>query len=302
MIGRFAPSPTGPLHLGSLLAALASYLQVKSQGGKWLLRIEDIDTPRQMPGADQSIIDTLASHGFVWDGDIVYQSQRYELYHEALQKLQGLGLLYGCQCSRKRIAEHPQVHIGIDGAVYPNICNERGLSLNQHAVRIRVDREKYNKNIVFNDLIQKQVEQNVAHQVGDFVLRRADGVVTYQLAVVVDDQVQGITQIVRGCDLLDSTPRQIFLQYCLGYRQPDYCHIPIIVNAAGEKLSKQTLAPALQSQHAVSNLYQALQLLGQQPPAALLHESLDSFWKWAFQHWDIVRIPAQQKLFIPHQG
>lgn len=296
MIGRFAPSPTGPLHIGSLLAAVASYLEVKSQGGQWLLRIEDIDTPRQMPGADQAIIDTLESHGFCWDGEIIYQSKRLDLYHEALKRLQELDLLYGCQCSRKQIAEHPKVSMGVDGFVYPNICNHLHLDLHQHAVRIKVSDKMINKNIVFEDLIQGKIEQNLAQQVGDFVLRRADGIFSYQLAVVVDDAAQGVTDILRGCDLLDSTPRQIFLQHCLGLAQVNYCHIPIIVNAAGEKLSKQTLAPALQSQHAVANLHQALTLLGQAPPKELIYESLDHLWQWAFQHWDIGQIPARQKI------
>ncbi len=296
MIGRFAPSPTGPLHIGSLLAAVASYLQVKSQGGQWLLRIEDIDTPRQMPGADQAIIDILECHGFSWDGEIVYQSQRLDLYREALKRLQDLDLLYGCQCSRKQIAEHPQAMMGIDGIIYPNICTRLGLSLDQHAVRIRLSKNNFNKNIMFEDLVQAKIEQNLALQVGDFVLRRADGIFSYQLAVVVDDAAQGVTHILRGCDLLDSTPRQIFLQKCLGYPSVEYCHIPIIVNAAGEKLSKQTLAPALQAQHAVANLHQALKLLGQSPPTELMYESLDCLWQWAFQHWNIGKIPARQKI------
>jgi len=298
MIGRFAPSPTGPLHLGSLLAAVASYLQVKSQGGSWLVRMEDIDTPRQMPGADKLILDTLQSHGLMWDGEVVYQSQRHHLYQQALQQLMDKNLLYACRCSRKEISDSANAHQGLEGVVYPGTCRQQGLSFAQHAVRIRVPDVR----ITFTDKIQGNLAQSLQQDIGDFVLRRADGIFAYQLAVVVDDALQGVTHVLRGCDLVDSTPRQIFLQQSLHYPTPHYAHIPVISNRAGEKLSKQTLAPALQNKYAVANVFSALQYLGQAVPADLLHSHLDCLWEWALQHWDEEKIPAQRKLLRPKES
>ena len=292
MIGRFAPSPTGPLHIGSLLTAVASYLQVKSQGGTWLVRIEDIDRPRQMPGADQLILDTLYSHGLHWDGEVVYQSQRHAYYQQALQSLQQQNLLYACRCSRKEISDSVNAQQGLEGVIYPGTCREQHLSFEQYAIRVRVNLQTIN----YCDLIQGHQTQSLAQVIGDFVLRRADGIFAYQLAVVVDDAMQGVTHVLRGCDLLDSTPRQIYLQQCLGLPRPEYAHIPIICNRAGEKLSKQTLAPALQSQDALENVFLALQYLGQQPPQSLLQGSLTTLWQWAFEHWDMRQVPHLRKL------
>jgi glutamyl-Q tRNA(Asp) synthetase len=292
MIGRFAPSPTGPLHIGSLITAVASYLQVKSQGGSWLVRIEDIDAPRQMPGADQLILDTLGSHGLHWDGEVVYQSQRHAYYQQALQSLQQQNLLYACRCSRKEISDSLNAQQGLEGVIYPGTCREQHLSFDQHAIRVRVTDQP----ISYSDLIQGSMTQTLSEDIGDFVLRRADGIFAYQLAVVVDDAMQGVTHVLRGCDLLDSTPRQIYLQQCLALPTPEYAHIPVISNRAGEKLSKQTLAPALQSQDALENVFLALQYLGQQPPQSLLQGSLTTLWQWALEHWDMRQVPHLRKL------
>lgn len=290
MIGRFAPSPTGPLHFGSLLAALASYLEAKTQGGKWLVRMEDLDKPREMSGAADHILRTLETFGFEWNGEVVYQSQRSSLYQDALYQLKGKSLIYNCDCSRKEIADSAQ-H-GIDGLIYPGTCRYKPNVKIPHASRIIVDSQP----IEFNDAIQGQIQQNLALDVGDFVLKRADGLYAYQLAVVVDDFEQGITHIVRGADLLDSTPRQIYLQQKLGYPTPQYTHIPVASNTAGEKLSKQTLAPAIDAAQASIWLTQALDFLGQQPPQALSTHSTDDIWQWAKAHWDIKKVPHHRSI------
>lgn len=291
--GRFAPSPTGPLHFGSLVAAVGSYLQARQQNGEWLLRMEDLDPPREIPGADRLILDTLERYGFEWDGEVVFQSQREEYYLNALEHLQQMGLLYRCGCSRKAIAEQGE-QMGLPVGVYPGTCRTRQADIRQqHALRLLTTGEP----VEFLDAIQGKIKQDVAREVGDFVLRRADGLFAYQLAVVVDDAQQGITEVVRGSDLLDSTPRQILLQRNLGYPTPDYCHLPIAVNAEGLKLSKQTFARALEQDNPLPVLYQALKFLGQQPPAELLEGELESFWRWATDHWQADAVP--RKLAIP---
>jgi glutamyl-Q tRNA(Asp) synthetase len=290
MIGRFAPSPTGPLHFGSLLAALASYCDVKSQGGLWRVRMEDLDKPREMAGAAQHILQTLEDFGFEWDGEVIYQSQRSDLYQDALNQLKAKSLVYNCDCSRKEIADSAQ-H-GIDGLVYPGTCRHKAVVKAPHARRVIVDDQP----IAFTDAIQGNIQQTLAHDVGDFVLKRADGLFAYQLAVVVDDVEQGVTDIVRGADLLDSTPRQIYLQQHLGYPLPQYAHIPVASNAAGEKLSKQTLAPAINATRASAWLIQALHFLDQQPPQELTAQSPREILKWATQHWDINQVPQQRSI------
>ena len=241
--GRFAPSPTGPLHLGSLATALGSWLDARAHGGKWLVRIEDVDTPRTIPGADQIILRQLQACGLEWDEEVVWQSQRTHLYQSALDQLINQGLIYGCQCSRKQIEEvlHQQ---GIflrpnQELVYPGTCREQGLALEHHAVRIALPTACQ---IKFNDLCLSTQSQDLKSDVGDFVIRRADRLFTYQLAVVVDDEEQDITHVVRGSDLLSNTARQIYLQQCLGYSTPNYLHLPLVTNPEGEKLSKQTKA------------------------------------------------------------
>lgn len=287
--GRFAPSPTGPLHFGSLVAAVGSYLEAHSHQGEWLVRIEDLDPPREVPGADKLILDTLERYGFEWDGEVVYQSQRHDLYLDALDTLQRMGLLYRCGCSRKEIAELGERQ-GLPIGVYPGTCRARQADIHQqHALRLLTDGQQ----VEFEDAIQGSQKQDLETEVGDFVLRRADGLFAYQLAVVVDDALQGITEVVRGSDLLDSTPRQILLQRYLGYPTPSYRHLPIAINAEGLKLSKQTYAPALETENPLPVLWQTLEFLGQQPPQELLEGELASFWRWAREHWQGEAVPRK---------
>ena len=291
--GRFAPSPTGPLHFGSLIAAVASYLEAKAQQGKWLLRMEDVDKPREMPSAADAIINGLEMFGFEWDGSIVYQSQRLEAYAEALIKLQNKGLVYPCACSRKEIAD--SALLGIDGLIYPGICRN-GLAAGKTARAWRIMVADHT--LTFNDAIQGVVRQNLSKDIGDFVLKRADGFYAYQLAVVADDAEQGITHVLRGADLLDSTPRQMYLQQALDYPQPSYAHVPVAANSRGEKLSKQTMAQALNIEKRALELWDALDFLGQQPPAALQQANLKTLWDWAKAHWSLANIPQQRSLIV----
>lgn len=283
--GRFAPSPTGPLHFGSLVAALASYLEARQQQGEWLLRMEDLDTPRNMPGAADAILRSLEAFGFEWDGPVVYQSERHDLYAAALARLQEDGLVYPCGCTRKEIADSA-IH-GIEGAIYPGTCRS-GLPPGKTARAWRIRAE--NRTIGFDDAIQGHVAQNLARDIGDFVLKRADGFYAYQLAVVVDDADQAITHVVRGADLLDSTPRQIYLQQVLGLPAMHYAHIPVVLNAQGEKLSKQTQAAAVDDRQPATQLWQALDFLQQSPPVAIRNAPLADIWQWADQNWQLSRI------------
>lgn len=253
--GRFAPTPSGPLHFGSLVAVLASYLEARSHGGEWLLRIEDVDPPRVQTGAAASILGTLAAHGFVWDGGVLYQSRRGEAYQDALARLIDAGSVYTCACSRKRIADLSVP--GVDGLVYPGTCRGRGINA-VGALRYRVNAPR----VVFHDALLGRVACDIGRECGDFVLKRADGVFTYQLAVVVDDAEQGITHVVRGADLLASTPRQIVLQQALGYPTPDYMHLPVVLDTLGFKLSKQTLAAPLEDGDPLPALRLAGRFLG----------------------------------------
>lgn len=282
--GRFAPSPTGLLHAGSLSTAVGSYLEARARGGQWLLRMEDLDPPREVPGAADAILRTLDAFGFEWDGAVEYQSRRHVLYRDALQQLIASGAAYACACTRKEIAA--AARRGLDGYVYPGTCrNGCPAGREGKAWRLRVNDEA----IVAADRLQGDYRQNLAEDIGDFVLLRADGFWAYQLAVVVDDAEQGITDIVRGADLLVSTPRQIQVQRSLGVSTPSYCHLPVLVNAAGEKLSKQTLAPAIEAGDAVVQLRQALARLGHPPPADCL--SLADIWSWARANWSLARVP-----------
>lgn len=285
--GRFAPSPTGPLHFGSLVAAVGSYLEAKSHNGTWLVRMEDLDPPREMPGAADAILKALEAYGFEWDEPVLYQSQRSEYYEAALAKLRQDGQLYACACTRKELADSALQ--GIEGPIYPGTCRG-GLADGKtpRAWRVRVNASE----IVFEDAIQGTIGQNLAEDVGDFVLKRADGYYAYQLAVVIDDAAQRVSHVVRGADLLDSTPRQIHLQHLLGFPTPDYAHLPVAVNAAGEKLSKQTLAMPLDIGHPVPALHQALCFLGQDAPAELAAGSLPELWQWARAHWCLANIPS----------
>lgn len=290
--GRFAPSPTGPLHFGSLVAAVGSYLDARSQGGEWLVRMEDVDTPRNVPGAAEGILATLEAFGFAWDGPVLWQSARLEAYAAALDALRANGLAYPCACSRKEVADTATQPAIDGGLVYPGTCRA-GLPHGREARawRLCVDASA----TTFSDRLQGEIVQHLERDVGDFVLKRADGLFAYQLAVVVDDAFQGITDIVRGADLLASTPRQLWLQRCLGFPVLRYAHLPVATNAAGEKLSKQTLAPAIRPAAAAGELVRALDFLGQAVPAGLAGASLAEVWQWAHAHWsfnEIPRIPA----------
>lgn len=276
-VGRFAPSPTGPLHFGSLVAALGSYLLAKQGGGRWLVRMEDVDVPRNVPGAADDILRCLAGFGFEWDGDVLYQSHRTEAYHDALRVLRLNGQAYPCACTRSEVEAHGIV--AVDGGwVYPGTCRE-GLPVGRmaRAYRFRVPEG----DAAFDDGLQGRVTQRLSGDVGDFVLQRADGLYSYQLAVVVDDAFQGVTHVVRGADLIDSTPRQIALQDALGVFPVDYLHLPVAVDAAGEKLSKQTLARALDVRQASEELVAALRFLGQDTPQDLAQQALSDVWRWA---------------------
>jgi glutamyl-Q tRNA(Asp) synthetase len=261
--GRFAPSPTGPLHLGSLIAAAASWLDARAAGGRWLVRIEDLDRPRCVPGAADAILRALERLGLQWDGVVLYQSQRLEHYRAALQKL--APHTYWCGCSRREIADS-SLGLAVDGAhIYPGTC--RGGAARKRALRVRTTKEP----IAFVDRVQGRGEQVLERDIGDFVLYRADGLFAYQLAVVLDDAAQGVTDVVRGADLLDSTPRQIYLQRLLDLATPRYLHVPVALDAAGAKLSKQTGATPIEADPGA--LRKALAFLGQ-PQAATLAEAL----------------------------
>ena len=288
-IGRFAPSPSGPLHFGSLVAALGSYLQARSQQGRWLLRIEDIDPPREAPGATNSIIKTLETYGFEWDGAVTYQSQRNAFYEEALSQLHDKNLLYACDCSRKRIA---QANTSGKPRRYPGTCRNRALpfirDIAQYSLRLRTE----NRPLSFSDSIQGLIRHNIFQKSGDIVLFRRDGFYAYLLAVSIDDMQQGITEVVRGSDLLDTTACQIYIMQQLGSTAPSYTHLPVVTNPSVDKLSKQTGATPLPLTQPVKLLCQALSFLGQSPPANLGDATLDQFWQWAQQNWQLKQVSA----------
>lgn len=283
-IGRFAPSPTGPLHAGSLVAAMASYLDARAHHGRWLLRMEDIDEPRSVAGSAESIRHTLAIMGMQWDGEVILQSQRKAFYEAAFGRLRQH--VYPCGCSRKEIADS-RISIAHDGAaIYPGTCRS-GLATGKlmRAWRLRVpDPEASEGMIVFNDRWRGLVKENLSVSTGDFVLKRADGFWSYQLAVVVDDAEQGVTDVVRGADLLDSTPRQIYLQQLLGLPTPRYLHVPVVTTTAGEKLSKQTGAKPLNLSNPLEELTRAALRLDLSLPAAA-GEHLATFWEQATIAW-----------------
>lgn len=286
--GRFAPTPSGELHLGSLLAAVGSYLAARHVGARWLLRMDDLDPPRVVPGAADAILRSLEAHGLLWDGEVLWQSQRGEAYRAALDRLRDAGLVYRCACTRRELAAIARA--GVDGPVYPGTCRG-GLPPGREARawRLRVP----DAQVSFHDAVQGDCRQNLARDVGDFVLQRADGLIAYQLATVVDDAFQGVTQVVRGVDLLASTPRQIHLQGCLGLPQPDYAHLPLLVNAAGLKLGKQTGAAALDLRAASANLRRILAVLGLPLPQNLLGAPPAELLRWATPRWDTASLRGQ---------
>lgn len=275
-IGRFAPSPTGPLHAGSLCCALASYLDAKAHHGTWLIRIEDIDPQREPSGTAENQLETLEKFGLRSDGKILFQSSRYSAYEEALTNLRNKGLVYGCSCSRQSIARD-QERLNLPKNIYPGTCRS-GTDKPIRSWRFLTSGQQ----VSFIDRKFGYKFQNVETEVGDFVLKRADGFWAYQLAVVVDDAFEGVTHIVRGADLLDNTPRQISLQRALGYPTPSYFHIDLVLNDLGQKLSKQTLAPALDVNRIDDELMTAWMNLGFEPFEA---NSLNDFYKEAIKRW-----------------
>lgn len=293
-IGRFAPSPTGLLHAGSLVAAVASFLDARAAGGRWLVRMEDLDRPRCEPGAAGIILRQLEAYGLHWDGAVLVQSQRDVAYAAALATLQASGAAYPCACSRRQLAQAPRSHEG--EIIYPGSCRA-GLppGAAARAWRVRVP----DVSTRFHDRIHGDLQQNLARDVGDFIVRRADGLFAYQLAVVVDDAFQGVTQVVRGADLLWNTPRQIYLQSLLGLPTPAYAHVPLVTNAAGQKLSKQTRAPALPESGRGAVLIQALAVLGHPPPVELVGAEPAELMAWASAHWRIENVPLHPTIAKP---
>ncbi|MCU7851958.1 MAG: tRNA glutamyl-Q(34) synthetase GluQRS [Candidatus Thiodiazotropha sp. (ex Monitilora ramsayi)] len=290
--GRFAPSPTGPLHFGSLVAAVGSYLDARNHRGAWLLRMEDLDRTREIKGAADQILQTLDDFGFTWDGPVMYQSQRTEAYEAALESLIQKGLAYRCGCSRKEIAQIAQM--GEEGPIYPGTCrNGQAKTRDSHSIRLLTQ----HKEIICTDQVQGNICLNPGKELGDFIIRRSDGFHAYQLAVVVDDAWQGINQVVRGADLLMSTPRQCYLQQLLRLPKPHYAHLPLAVDSQGRKLSKQYQDAPVDSRQPIESLLQALAFLGQPSPAEK-PVNLSEFWAWAIEHWSLRKIPAQRQIAV----
>lgn len=275
---RFAPSPTGHLHLGSIYTALASFLDARANHGVWQLRFDDLDTPRNVTGAATSILKTLETLGLHWDGDVDYQSLHLDEYHTVLENLLADERIYRCQCSRKNLT-----------SIYAQTCRNQQIPSNiPHSLRIKTDARQIN----FNDGLQGQISHNLASQHGDFILKRRDNIIAYQFAVVLDDFRQNINHVVRGMDLLHETPKQIFLQQVLNLPTPNYVHVPILVNEKGEKLSKQTLAAAVDLTAPNLVLFNLLQLLNQNPSLSLQTENVEIILKWAIENWQLTRVGA----------
>ena len=286
-IGRFAPSPTGSLHLGSLLAAMASYCDAIKHTGQWLVRIEDLDPPREIPGASHKIIKTLDNLGFVFNNKIVFQSQRHQHYDAAIKKLEATSSIYYCTCSRTELKNQ-----NIHNHTCRNIHKKSQQNL-PHSIKIRVPI----KNITFNDKIQGLYSKNLLEDCGDFVIKRKDELYSYQLAVVVDDHYQNITHIVRGIDLINSTPWQIYLNSLLNFKQPSYSHIPILVNSQEQKLSKQTFAEEIDKYEPLDVLIKAYRFLNQEPYAQK-PKTINEFWNHAINHWDINKIAKVKSIKV----
>jgi len=286
-VGRFAPSPTGDLHLGSLYSAAASYLEARARGGRWLVRMEDVDRPREVAGSSARILSTLETFGFQWDGEILRQSQRGEAYRAALDELRRRGLTFECSCSRLALAGEER---------YPGHCRagprERGAST---ATRLRVDPGE----VRFADRIQGLQAQDVSCASGDLVIRRRDGFFAYLLAVVVDDAFQGVTEVVRGADLLEHTPGQIYLQRRLNLATPAYAHVPALVEADGAKLAKSARSVPLDAAAALPQLLYVFELLGLAPAPPLAGANIDGAWAWAIERWSIDRVPRKAALPLP---
>lgn len=289
--GRFAPSPSGPLHFGSLVAAVGSFLEARTRGGEWHLRIEDVDAPRCSPTAASAMLRALEAFGFAWDGELIWQSKRTPAYAAALEQLKTTERVFPCACTRKELADSALAPDG--AAIYPGTCRQ-GLAAGRTARtwRLRVGEAR----VAFDDAVQGTVVSDLAREAGDFILLRADGLFAYQLAVSVDDAAAGITHVVRGADLLASTARQILLQQSLGLPTPGYAHLPVALDATGEKLSKQTCAAALDSSRPSPALVAALEFLGQRPPRELACAGVGEIWTWAAANWRLGQVPRRSAL------
>ena len=286
--GRFAPSPTGPLHFGSLVAAMGSYLQAKYHNGEWLIRIDDIDPPREQKDAASKILKTLESFGFEWDSDVLYQSSRSKRYQEAVDDLVDQQLAYHCNCSRTSILKR-SAQSG-NKIIYPGYCRDKSLTQTaKTSIRLRS-----NSNLIqFTDLIQGEQNYNIEDSIGDFIIQRRDRLYSYHLASGIDDAEQNITEVMRGADLLDSTPCHIYVQRRLNLLSPDYTHLPIAIDKTGQKLSKQTHAEPIKTKNAVVLLYKTLKFLGQMPPVDLMDAHQNDIWLWAISHWRLDLIPKK---------
>ncbi|MDN5862079.1 MAG: tRNA glutamyl-Q(34) synthetase GluQRS [Salinisphaera sp.] len=291
--GRFAPTPSGPLHFGSLVAALASYVQARQQDKRWYVRMDDLDPPREVAGAADDILRTLEAYGLGWDGAVLYQSRRGWWYEQAIDQLARRDAVFPCGCSRREVARGP---LGAEGPIYPGTCRA-GLPPGRRArsLRLRVDAGA----VVVHDLVQGRLQQDLARDIGDFVVRRADGGYAYQLANVVDDAWLGITEVVRGADLLLSTPRQVLLQRLLGFPNPEYAHLPVVLGSDHAKLAKSNGAVALDKSRPAPVLVSALNFLGQAPPADLRDCDCDEVLAWAIQYWRMARVPRVADRYYP---
>jgi glutamyl-Q tRNA(Asp) synthetase len=282
VIGRFAPSPSGPLHFGSLVTAVASYCHSKSQRGQWLVRIEDVDTPRVVKGATSQILTSLEAYGFEWDGDVLYQSSRFKHYESKLVELLDQHVCYACECSRRSLREKG-INSGLMGQIYPGICRKKNLTSHDHSIRLNTESAH---NSQFNDLVYGAIKLNLKKQVGDFILKRVDGIYAYHLAVILDDDSQNINQIVRGADLLLSTCLHLYLQQQFKLSTPQYLHLPLIKNSDGKKLSKQTGAEAIDNSHPSATLISALKCLNQPTQSSWLNLKPSEILQQATQQWD----------------
>lgn len=287
--GRFAPTPSGPLHLGSLLTALASYLQARSHNGAWLLRIDDLDRPRCPAGMAQRILDQLHAHGLHWDEPVRYQTEHLDEYQAALAALGDRGLVYACSCTRAELERHAE---GPDGPVYAGTCRAGAVPGRRSSLRLRLADET----LCIEDGWQNRQCRRLRSEVGDFVLKRSDGQIAYQLACAVDERAQGISEVVRGCDLLGSSFRQVYVQKLLGWQSPAYRHLPVLLDGRGRKLSKQNHARPLESDEAPKNLYACLRLLNQAPPADLQSASCAVILRWGIAHWNAAKVPRTAQI------
>jgi glutamyl-Q tRNA(Asp) synthetase len=287
-VGRFAPTPSGDLHVGSLYTAVASFLDARANGGRWILRIEDLDKPREVSGSAAGMLRTLEQFGFEWDAEIVRQSDRSDGYHAALRSLESRDLTFACSCSRAQLEEEPR---------YPGTCRDRKSHGIETATRLRVE----SGHVIFEDRVQGIFRQDVSAAAGDIIIKRRDQIFAYVLAVVVDDAAQGVTHVVRGADLLDNTPRQIYLQRLLSVAQPKYAHVPVLTERDNSKLAKSRRSVNAGANQPLPQLWWIFTRLGLEPPTSLLSGTLDDAWRWAIAQWDVNKIPKRLNLRVNDQ-